>query len=309
MGRQGWFAEGAPWRGFADQFFEVADWKVARLPEADRAGAIAFGAERSYWRVIGFVLAWPLVVANWFTDRPMWGWLIVGSLQTFVLIPWLIRRFGKGAYCGWICSCGALAETLGDAHRHKMPHGPRATRWNMVGQVFLAFAVALMLLRIASWIFPASPAGAIFHFLLKGPPLGPGLPLFNYEYFVDLLWSGIIGVAFYFHLSGRMWCRFACPLAALMHIYARFSRFRIFAEKKKCISCNVCTSDCHQGIDIMNFANMGLPMEDPQCVRCSACVQQCPTGVLALGQLADGGVPLLDRLAASPVRMRESAKA
>ena len=23
----------------------------------------------------------------------------------------------------------------------------------------------------------------------------------------------------------------------------------------------------------MNFANKGLPMEDPQCVRCSACVQ------------------------------------
>ena len=308
MGHNGFFAEGATLRGFADQFFEVADWKLAKLPEADRAAAAAFGADRSYWRVIGFILAWPLLVANWFTDKPMWGWLIVGSIQTFIVIPWLVRRFGKGAYCGWICSCGALAETLGDTHRHKMPHGAKSNRWNMVGQAFLAFAVVLMLFRIVSWIFPASPAGAIFHFFAKGPPLGSGLPLLNYEYFVDLLWSGIIGVGFYFHLSGRVWCRFACPLAALMHIYSRFGKFRIFAEKKKCISCNVCTSVCHQGIDVMSFANKGKAMEDPECVRCSACVQQCPTGVLSFGRLGEEGIPIRDKLAASPVKMREHAK-
>ena len=94
-----------------------------------------------------------------------------------------------------------------------------------------------------------------------------------------------------------------------MHIYARFSRFRIFADKKKCISCNVCTSVCHQGIDIMSFANKGLPMEDPECVRCSACVQQCPTGVLSFGRYGDGEKKkvILDTLPASPVQMREHA--
>jgi ferredoxin len=94
-----------------------------------------------------------------------------------------------------------------------------------------------------------------------------------------------------------------------MHIYARFSKFRIFADKKKCISCNVCTSVCHQGIDVMNFANKGLGMQDPECVRCSACVQSCPTGVLAFGFLGADGRPVLDGLAASPVEMRERAKA
>ena len=59
----------------------------------------------------------------------------------------------------------------------------------------------------------------------------------------------------------------------------------IAPDKKKCISCNVCTSVCHQGIDVMNFANKGLPMEDPECVRCSACVQMCPTGVLQFGTI------------------------
>ena len=132
------------------------------------------------------------------------------------------------------------------------------------------------------------------------------LTFLNYVWSVDLLLAGILGVGLYWHFSGRMWCRFACPLAALMHVYARFSRFRILADKKKCISCNVCTSVCHQGIDIMNFANKGLPMADPECVRCSACVQSCPTGVLEFGQVnKNDEVIKTDGLAASPVRMQE----
>ena len=47
----------------------------------------------------------------------MAAWLAIAFLQTFVIIPLLVRRWGKGAYCGWLCSCGALAETMGDAHR------------------------------------------------------------------------------------------------------------------------------------------------------------------------------------------------
>jgi MinD superfamily P-loop ATPase len=93
-----------------------------------------------------------------------------------------------------------------------------------------------------------------------------------------------------------------------MHVYARFTKFRIFPEKSKCISCNVCTSVCHQGIDIMSFANKGLPMQDPECVRCSACVQQCPTGVLQFGRETADGKIIFDTLAASPVIMAEKAK-
>jgi len=126
-----------------------------------------------------------------------------------------------------------------------------------------------------------------------------GVPGLNYVWFVDLFFAGIIGVGLYWHFSGRVWCRFACPLAALMNIYGRFSRFRIFSEKEKCISCNVCTSVCHQGIDVMNFANRGLAMADPQCVRCSACIGSCPTGVLSFGALSgDGKEVRLDRLEA-----------
>jgi thioredoxin reductase/ferredoxin len=256
---------------------------------------------RQYWRAYGFILAWPLFIWNVFSSDPLWWWLAICFVQTFVLIPGMIYFWGKGAYCGWICSCGALAETLGDQHRDKMPHGEGWNKLNLAGQVIMVAAFALLFLRIGGWIWPGSWAAEAFRAGLHGGGLG-----FGYSWLVDTLLAGMVGYGVYFWLSGRFWCRFFCPLAALMHIYHRFSRFRILADKKKCISCNVCTSVCHQGIDVMSFAQQGKPMEDPECVRCSACVQSCPTGVLEFGQVdGDGQIVHRDALEASLTRIQE----
>jgi thioredoxin reductase/polyferredoxin len=292
-GHNGWFDSGVL-KSFANEFFPISS-----SPQG-----------REYWRASGFILAWPLFIWNVFTTKPMIGWLIVSLIQTFVIIPFIVRRWGKGAYCGWICSCGALAETLGDAHRNKMPHGPIWNRVNLVGQAALVVALLLFTLRVVTWTFPDTawikPVLVGYNAILSSGMI-LGVP-FNYSYIVDLWLAGIVGVGAYFWFSGRVWCRFACPLAALMHIYARFSQFRIFADKKKCISCNVCTSVCHQGIDVMAFANKGRAMQDPECVRCSACVQQCPTGVLKFGRLTSQGEALYDTLPASLVQMIETRR-
>ncbi|MFB6230490.1 MAG: FAD-dependent oxidoreductase [Salinibacter sp.] len=259
---------------------------------------------REYWRAYGFILAWPLMVYNVFTPDPLWWWLAICFVQTFVLIPGMIYFWGKGAYCGWICSCGALAETLGDQHREKMPHGPGWNKLNLAGQVIMVIAFVLLFLRIGGWVWPGSWADAAFQAGLNGNWVGLGL---NYSWMVDTVLAGMVGYGVYFWLSGRFWCRFFCPLAALMHIYHRFSRFRILADKKKCISCNECTSVCHQGIDVMSFAQKGEPMDDPECVRCSACVETCPTGVLEFGQVQPntGEVIHRDALEASLTRIQE----
>jgi len=39
------------------------------------------------------------------------------------------------------------------------------------------------------------------------------------------------------------------------------------------------------GIDVMNYANKGIPMNDVECVKCSACIVNCPTEVLSFGSL------------------------
>ena len=258
---------------------------------------VSYGHGREFWRAYGLILAWPLNVYNLFTVKPLWAWIGIGFVQTCVLIPLGVYYFGKGAYCGWVCSCGALAETLGDDQRQKMPHGPGWNRLNLAGQVVLAIALVMLVVRIVGWVLPpGNRVDQIFFPWLMAP----------YKWFIDVFLAGVLGYGLYFWLSGRVWCRFFCPLAALMHVYARFSSFRILADKKKCISCGQCTTFCHQGIDVMAFANKGEPMADPQCVRCSACVHVCPTGVLSFGRVdRSGGLIGVDTLLASPVRMRE----
>ncbi len=130
-GHNGWFDSGLG-KTVADSLF----------PEVN------YGSGREYWRAFGLILAWPLFIWNVFTEQPLWAWLGISLVQTFVIIPLIIYRWGKGAYCGFICSCGAMAETLGDSHRQKMPHGPFWNRLNMVGQVFLALAFLIFFARV-----------------------------------------------------------------------------------------------------------------------------------------------------------------
>ncbi|MCM8543279.1 MAG: NAD(P)-binding domain-containing protein [Lentisphaeraceae bacterium] len=236
-----------------------------------------FGAESSFikqvfpsgkWSSFSLILFWPLTM--WEFGKSTF-WTYFPLVQTFVFLPLLIKYWGKGVYCGWICSCGGMAETLGDEYRDKSPHGPKAKKLENIGQYVLVFAMVT----------------TIVVFFGRNTSVGSGFE-YVYKLLIDVFFAGVLGLGVYFFMGGRVWCRFGCPLAALMNIYTRFSRYRIFAEKKKCISCNICTKVCHMGIDVMSFANKGIPMNDAQCVRCSACVVECPMDVLAFGAVSKG---------------------
>jgi ferredoxin len=234
--------------------------------------------KESYWRSYGFILAWPLNFSNLYNGNITAFWLIFSIVQTFVFIPFIVYKWGKGAYCGWICSCGAMAETLGDEYRTLAPHGPKAKKWENFGQWALLAAFIITGVKLLSILYNVEIP-------IINEKVSYAADFFHKFYYIgiDVIFAGVLGVGVYFFLSGRVWCRFGCPLAALMHIYARFTKYRILSEKKKCISCNICTKVCHMGIDVMSFANKGVPMNDVQCVRCSACVVNCPTEVLSFG--------------------------
>jgi thioredoxin reductase/ferredoxin len=255
--------------------------KIGMLGQPDGFILSQVFPNESYWRSYGFILAWPLNFGNLYNGNITVFWLLFSLFQTFIFIPYIVYRWGKGAYCGWICSCGALAETLGDEYRTLAPHGPKAKKWENFGQWALIAAFFITAIKLISVLYDVNvpvlneKISYSADFLHKFYYLG-----------IDVIFAGVLGVGVYFFLSGRVWCRFGCPLAAWMHIVNRFSRYRIFSDKKRCISCNICTKVCHMGIDVMNFANKGIPMNDVECVRCSACIVNCPTQVLSFGSLS-----------------------
>ena len=104
-----------------------------------------------------------------------------------------------------------------------------------------------------------------------------------YGFGIGSAFSGVIGVGFYPILGNRVWCRFGCPMAAILGLQQRlFSRFRITTNGGQCISCGNCSTYCEMGIDVRSYAQRGENIVRSSCVGCGICSAVCPRGVLKL---------------------------
>ena len=105
----------------------------------------------------------------------------------------------------------------------------------------------------------------------------------TYGFLIGSVFSGVIGTGFYPIFGSRVWCRFGCPMAAVLGFQQRlFSRFRITTNGGQCISCGNCSSYCEMGIDVRSYAQKGENIVRSSCVGCGVCSAVCPRGVLKL---------------------------
>jgi len=252
------------------------------------------------WRAYGLVLAWPLnlkpdsyegFISNygwvngvWTEQKPLlslWGldfgpnrlYLVWTIFLTIVLIPLLVWRRGM-SYCTWICSCGGLAETVGDDWRQFSPKGPANTKRERLIYVVLGATGVIMMLTVLKHhgLTPTATAGLIAG-LVKG-----------WSWVVDLFMCGIIPLVLYPYLGGRTWCRFACPTAGFMKLIGRkVTSFGIQPDKTRCIACGNCDRFCEVGVPIRKHALKGkfFSVNDTTCISCGVCISVCPTDVLS----------------------------
>ncbi|GAA4293735.1 4Fe-4S binding protein [Aestuariibaculum suncheonense] len=104
-----------------------------------------------------------------------------------------------------------------------------------------------------------------------------------YGFYIGSIFSGVIGTGFYPILGNRVWCRFGCPMAAVLGFQQRlFSKFRITTNGGQCISCGNCSTYCEMGIDVRAYAQKGENIVRSSCVGCGICSAVCPRGVLKL---------------------------
>lgn len=104
-----------------------------------------------------------------------------------------------------------------------------------------------------------------------------------YGLYIGSIFSGVIGTGFYPILGNRVWCRFGCPMAAVLGFQQRmFSKFRITTNGGQCISCGNCSTYCEMGIDVRAYAQKGENIVRSSCVGCGVCSAVCPRGVLKL---------------------------
>lgn len=196
-----------------------------------------------------------------------------GGMMTFIATPILTWFFGKRWYCTWVCGCGGLANTAGDPFRQLSDKSLCA--WKIerysIHSVLILISVTTGLLWINS--------------LSGGTVLGSLSAKFAkaYGFFIGAAFAGVIGVGFYPILGSRVWCRFGCPMAAILGILQKkCSRYRITTNGAQCISCGNCSKYCEMGIDVRWYAQRGQDIVRASCVGCGICAAVCPRGVLSL---------------------------
>ena len=209
-----------------------------------------------------------------------------GLGAAFVATPILTYFYGKRWYCSWVCGCGGLAETAGDPFR-QLSNKSRAA-WRFERWSIHLVLVLITVTTIAVWV-DARTSGAVFGAASKHLKEA-------YGFYVGAVLSGVIGVGFYPLLGTRVWCRFFCPMAAVLGLLQRFfSRFRITTNGAQCISCGNCSTYCEMGIDVRAYAQRGENIVRASCVGCGVCAAVCPRGVLKL----ENGSTHADRFAGS----------
>ena len=204
--------------------------------------------------------------------------ILFGALMTLVATPLLTWRYGKRWYCSWVCGCGGLAETLGDPFRQQSLKSRAA--WKVERWMVHAVLVFVVLSTALLWV----------NSLRRGEFLGQWSNPFSkaYGFLVGAIFSGVVGVGFYPLMGSRVWCRFGCPMAAILGLLQRaFSRFRITTNGGQCMSCGNCSTYCEMGIDVRAYAQQGANIVRAACVGCGVCAAVCPRGVLRL----ENGLP------------------
>ena len=196
-----------------------------------------------------------------------------GAVMTFVATPILTYLFGKRWYCSWVCGCGGLAETLGDPWRQLSDKSTRA--WKIERVMIHSVLVLVVVTTALLWINSAT----------EGAVLGSVSHAFGkwYGFFIGAVFAGVVGVGFYPLLGSRVWCRFGCPMAAILGLFQRASsKFRITTNGSQCMSCGNCSTYCEMGIDVRAYAQQGENIVRASCVGCGVCSAACPRGVLKL---------------------------
>jgi Pyruvate/2-oxoacid:ferredoxin oxidoreductase delta subunit len=226
---------------------------------------------------------WPLnyyFFFDWHIDElikaGVFGYFILfwGVISFLILTPILTYFFGKRWYCSWVCGCGGLAETAGDAFRHLSDKSK--TAWKI--EKYLIYGVMIFALVMTIAVLVTYFTGFANLFIIDSFTLRS-----IYGFIIGAVFSGVIGVGFYPIMGSRVWCRYGCPMAAYLGILQkRKSKFRITTNGNQCISCGNCSTYCEMGIDVKSYAQKGEDILRASCVGCGVCSAVCPRGVLRL---------------------------
>ena len=225
---------------------------------------------------------------------------LVGSALALITVA-LTLALGR-VWCGWLCPLGTTLDLFPLRRRHDKGQGP-AESWRQAKYVLLLTILAAALLTnltlmifdpltilfrtltVSVWpaldqvvtgaemalynIPPLRPAVSAFDGLVRPTMLPPEPVYYRYAALYAALFLGVILLNLVAH---RAWCRYLCPLGALLGLLSKVGIVRREVSSE-CTHCGVCAQVCPTGTIQSEKDYASDPSE---CTMCLECLATCP---------------------------------
>lgn len=182
-----------------------------------------------------------------------------------ILLPLGLSFIWGRFYCGWICPLGAIQEFLNPAPEGRSLPQPLDRVLKYLKYILLAVFGYL------SWY-------STHNLWLKYDP-SQTLFTFNGSFTAIIILISILLISIW---VSRPFCRYLCPLGAILAITSRLAPFKMRADAKKCMVCGKCrTGECPMDAVSAFNPEIDLPnIDNAECIKCSRCQKNCRNSAL-----------------------------
>ncbi len=256
--KKNWYRSPKVWRQAVMAFFFVFLLHVAYDHQVKGGGPRGTPSVEAYCPFGGVESLYQFLTTGGFIRRVEPSSLILlGALVVLTLF------FSRG-FCGWICPFGSVQEWIGMLGskifgKRYNPTGAWDRALRYLKYVILVVIIALTW-HLGTMVFrDYDPFLAFFH-------LGKGIDELPWAY--SMLGVMLVGSLY----IERFFCKYACPLGAVLGILGKVGLTKIERDPEDCKGCNICQKKCHAHVDFLSVTTI----RDSECNHCMDCVVDCP---------------------------------